>query len=246
MIRCPSEKITSASVTPSSNLLIEGNPVNLTCETTGTVFSRMWMKDDLGLVFTENMTLMDVNRTVSFKSLNHRDSGRYSCKLSNPISTMNATYIMAVNCKWPTLFTYSSKCVPAFSDSCWTLVIICSACVTDGPQNIGISGPSEIHSDQTLTLKCSAESKPAATYTWTVNGIEIHNSSVFTKVITGVSDSGNYTCQAMNNVTGRTSVAIHGLSVTGSKLILVAHFARVAFRPQCLTLRRLFLRTLSN
>lgn len=106
-------------------------------------------------------------------------------------------------------------------------------CVTDGPENIGISGPSEIHPDQTLSLTCSAESKPAATYSWTVNGTEIHNSPVFTKVITGVSDSGNYTCQAMNNVTGRASVAVHGLSVTGSKLILAARFvnACVGFSP---------------
>lgn len=99
MIFCPPEKMSGASVTASSNLLIEGNPVNLSCEATGSVFSRMWMKNELGLVFTENMTLMDMNTTLSFKSVNHRDSGSYSCKLSNPVSSMEATYIMEVNCK---------------------------------------------------------------------------------------------------------------------------------------------------
>lgn len=119
-------------------------------------------------------------------------------------------------------------------------------CVTDGPENIGISGPSEIHPDQTLSLTCSAESKPAATYSWTVNGTEIHNSPVFKKVITGASDSGNYTCQATNNVTGRASVAVHGLSVTGSKLIFGCMFCQCWCSAHSFTLRRLFLHILSS
>lgn len=102
-------------------------------------------------------------------------------------------------------------------------------CFSDGPENIQISGPSEIHLEEILTLNCFAESKPSAGYTWTQNGTEIHKSSVFTKVISGFSDSGNYTCQATNNITGRTSSAVHGLSVTGTKLqillILSLHLA---------------------
>ncbi|XP_075965818.1 cell adhesion molecule CEACAM5-like [Anarhichas minor] len=82
-----------------------------------------------------------------------------------------------------------------------------------GPENVRISGPSEIHLNETLTLNCFAESVPA-TYTWMLNGTKIHNSSVFTKNITEYSDSGDYTCEVMNNITGRTSSAVHGLSVT--------------------------------
>uniref|UniRef100_G3P499 Ig-like domain-containing protein n=2 Tax=Gasterosteus aculeatus TaxID=69293 RepID=G3P499_GASAC len=47
-----------------------------------------------------------------------------------------------------------------------------------------------------------------------LNSTEIHNSAVYTKDNTEPSDGGNYTCEVMNNVTGRTSTALHGLSVT--------------------------------
>ncbi|KAM8736053.1 cell adhesion molecule CEACAM6-like [Acanthopagrus schlegelii] len=86
--------------------------------------------------------------------------------------------------------------------------------VNYGPENVQIKGPGKIDFGKTLTLTCSAESEPSASYTWTLNGTEIHSSSVFTKVITGISDSGNYTCQAMNHITERTSSAVHQVTVT--------------------------------
>ncbi|XP_075965774.1 cell adhesion molecule CEACAM5-like [Anarhichas minor] len=81
-----------------------------------------------------------------------------------------------------------------------------------GPENVQICGPSEIQLKETLTLNCFAESVPA-TYTWMLNGTKIHNSAVFTKNITEYCDSGDYTCEVMNSITGRTSSAVHGLSV---------------------------------
>ncbi|KAM6935827.1 cell adhesion molecule CEACAM8-like isoform 2-T2 [Lycodopsis pacificus] len=83
-----------------------------------------------------------------------------------------------------------------------------------GPENVQINGPSEIQLKETLTLNCFAESVPA-TYTWMLNGTKIHNSAVFTKNIIEYSDSGDYICEVMNNITGRTSSAGHALSVTG-------------------------------
>lgn len=49
-----------------------------------------------------------------------------------------------------------------------------------------------------------------------LNSTKIHNSAVYTKDNTEPSDSGIYICEVMNNVTGRTSSALHGLSVTGA------------------------------
>ncbi|XP_068568964.1 carcinoembryonic antigen-related cell adhesion molecule 5-like isoform X2 [Cebidichthys violaceus] len=93
-------------------------------------------------------------------------------------------------------------------DATYTMVVFY------GPENVQIRGPSEIHLEETLTLNCFAESVPA-TYTWKLNGTKIHNSSVFTKDNTEYSDSGDYSCEVMNNITGRTLSAVHGLSVTG-------------------------------
>nr|XP_040026250.1 carcinoembryonic antigen-related cell adhesion molecule 1-like isoform X2 [Gasterosteus aculeatus aculeatus] len=84
-----------------------------------------------------------------------------------------------------------------------------------GPENVQIKGPSDIDLKTTLTLTCSAESVPAS-YTWMLNSTEIHNSAVYTKDNTEPSDGGNYICEVKNVVTGRTSSALHGLSVTGA------------------------------
>ncbi|XP_044215012.1 carcinoembryonic antigen-related cell adhesion molecule 5-like [Thunnus albacares] len=90
-----------------------------------------------------------------------------------------------------------------------------SMVVNYGPEDVQITGPSWININQYLNLTCSAASTPSASYTWLLNGIEIlNNSAVFTKDMTELSDSGIYTCQALNNKTGRTSSAEHQLSVT--------------------------------
>ncbi|XP_076593564.1 cell adhesion molecule CEACAM6-like [Chaetodon auriga] len=175
------ERVSGASVSPSVNLLIEGNSAILSCEAAGSFLNRAWMKDGSDLIPTDNITLQDNNRVLSFQPLKRTDSGQYSCYISNPVSSEAAHYTMVVNY---------------------------------GPENLQITGQSEINVGQTLTLTCSAESTPSAQFTWTLNGAEIHNSSVFTKDNAELSDSGNYTCQAMNNVTGRAPSAVHGLSVT--------------------------------
>ncbi|XP_049440133.1 carcinoembryonic antigen-related cell adhesion molecule 5-like [Epinephelus fuscoguttatus] len=175
--------ISGASVKPSTNVPIEGNSVNLTCDAAGSVFTRKWMKDGSDLILSDIIILYDENRVLSFKSLTKKDSGEYSCTVSNPVSSDEAKYSMEVNY---------------------------------GPENVQITGPSEIQLNENLTLTCSAESRPLATYTWILNGTKIHNSAVFTKDNIQHSDSGIYTCEAMNDITGRKLSADHGLSVTVS------------------------------
>ncbi|XP_051263032.1 carcinoembryonic antigen-related cell adhesion molecule 20-like [Dicentrarchus labrax] len=177
---CVLEKVSGVSIT-STNLPIEGKPVNLTCEAAGSVPTRKWMKDGSDFNLADNITLHDENRVLSFHSLKKSDKGKYSCKVSNPVNSEEATFNMVVNY---------------------------------GPENVQIRGPSEIQLKQSLTLTCSAESIPSASYIWTLNGTEIHNSAVFTKIITDLSESGSYTCRATNSITEKTSVAVHELFVT--------------------------------
>ncbi|XP_071326914.1 cell adhesion molecule CEACAM5-like [Trachinotus anak] len=176
------EKIENASVTSSTNQPVEGNSVNLTCEAAGSVFTRKWMKNGADLNQTGNLILYNESRVLSFQPLKKTNSGKYSCIISNPLSSDEAEYNMIVNY---------------------------------GPENVQIKGPSTIHLNATLTLTCSAESTPSASYTWKLNKTEIlKNSAVFTKHITDLSDSGEYTCEAMNSITERTSSAVHNLTVT--------------------------------
>uniref|UniRef100_A0A668TRG0 Ig-like domain-containing protein n=1 Tax=Oreochromis aureus TaxID=47969 RepID=A0A668TRG0_OREAU len=173
----------SSSVKPSTNLPIEGTSVSLTCEASGSVFTRNWMKDGSDLTPTDNMILSDNNRVLTFNTVNRKDNGEYFCQISNPVSSDGAKYVMTVNY---------------------------------GPENVEIKGPNKINIKGTLKLTCSAESTPTARFTWFLNGTEIlTNSAEYIKEEVEFSDSGNYTCQAWNNITERTSSSVvHGLTVT--------------------------------
>lgn len=107
-------------------------------------------------------------------------------------------------------------------------------CFTDGPDNIQVLGPNEVYFGQIVELECCTESKPPASYSWELNGKEIHSSSVFTKVISEFSNTGNYTCRATNNITGRASIAVHRLSAAGTNLVIVGTFVHTlgTFSPE--------------
>ncbi|XP_037641912.1 carcinoembryonic antigen-related cell adhesion molecule 5-like isoform X6 [Sebastes umbrosus] len=90
------KRISGASITPSTNLTIEGDSVNLTCDAAGSVFTRKWMKGGSNLIPAVNMTLHDNNRVLSFSSLNKQDGGEYSCNVINPVSNDEASFTMVV------------------------------------------------------------------------------------------------------------------------------------------------------
>ncbi|XP_035771402.1 carcinoembryonic antigen-related cell adhesion molecule 5-like [Neolamprologus brichardi] len=177
------EKISGSSVKPSTNLTVEGTSVSLTCEASGSVFTRNWMKDGSDLTPTDNMTLSDNNRVLTFHTVKRKDEGEYFCNISNPVSSHGDKYIMTVNY---------------------------------GPENVQIKGPDKIIIKGALKLTCSAESAPTARFTWFLNGTKILTNSVeYIKEGVELSDSGNYICQAWNNITERTSSSVvHGLTVT--------------------------------
>uniref|UniRef100_A0A4W5LXI8 Ig-like domain-containing protein n=1 Tax=Hucho hucho TaxID=62062 RepID=A0A4W5LXI8_9TELE len=84
-----------------------------------------------------------------------------------------------------------------------------------GPDGVEINGPTEIVG-QKLTLTCSADSNPPASYSWMLNGTEIPgHSPEFTKEKSEYSDSGDYICTATNYVTGIKISVVHKLSVKG-------------------------------
>ncbi|XP_042073447.1 carcinoembryonic antigen-related cell adhesion molecule 5-like [Haplochromis burtoni] len=91
------EEISGSSVKPSTNLPVEGTSVSLTCEASGSVFIRNWMKDGSDLTPTDNMILSDNNRVLTFNTVKRKDSGEYFCQISNPVSSDEAKYIMTVN-----------------------------------------------------------------------------------------------------------------------------------------------------
>lgn len=99
----------------------------------------------------------------------------------------------------------------------------CVSRPVDGPENIKIAGPAQIQVGQSLTMTCLAESKPLASYKWTLNETTLSNSSEFSFVVQHSSEGGNYSCHAVNSVTGRTLSAVHAVSVTETSMLVLLY-----------------------
>ncbi|KAK7886850.1 hypothetical protein WMY93_026471 [Mugilogobius chulae] len=83
-----------------------------------------------------------------------------------------------------------------------------------GPYDVTINCPHRLEAGQAVAIVCSAESVPAATYSWVFNGAELaNNSELLLKSSIAKSDTGKYICEATNAVTGRSLSVEHILSI---------------------------------
>uniref|UniRef100_A0A3P9K050 Ig-like domain-containing protein n=1 Tax=Oryzias latipes TaxID=8090 RepID=A0A3P9K050_ORYLA len=184
-------KILTNEMSPSFSIsVIEGSSVTLTCEASGSSPSRKWKKDASDLSLSENVTLSNDNKVLTFRAVNKDNSGEYVCLVSNPVSSSEAKFTFIVNY---------------------------------GPQN----------------LICSAESSPSGTFTWRLNGSEIIGSSAeFLKEKAQSSDSGTYTCEALNTVTKKQATVEHELNVQTESIsnvtLKVTQTGLVEFRSSAL------------
>nr|XP_046158910.1 carcinoembryonic antigen-related cell adhesion molecule 1-like isoform X4 [Oncorhynchus gorbuscha] len=97
------ERISSAKLTISPNPpIIEGGSVTLTCDASGSISNRDWMKDGQPLSPSERIIFSEDNKTVSISPLNLTDSGIFLCHLANILSNENASYNLNVNLKGST------------------------------------------------------------------------------------------------------------------------------------------------
>ncbi|GLD72878.1 carcinoembryonic antigen-related cell adhesion molecule 5-like protein [Lates japonicus] len=91
--------------------------------------------------------------------------------------------------------------------------------VNYGPEPATVTGESEVELDTKVTLTCSAASVPPANFTWKFNGTmtAVKTSQyIIDKAV--YSNSGTYTCEAHNAVTGKTSKPVtHTLAVKGKR-----------------------------
>ncbi|XP_028326110.1 carcinoembryonic antigen-related cell adhesion molecule 1-like isoform X1 [Gouania willdenowi] len=176
------ETISAISLSSNPAQPVEGTPVNLTCDASGFIDTRKWMKGSSDLTLTDNMTLYDNDKVLSFNVVNKKDTGEYKCNISNPVSSMEAKLLFVVNY---------------------------------GPENVEITGESEVKEGSPIKLSCVAKSVPDAFYSWLLNGTLIYNDSKeFLKNSAGHSDRGEYTCKTWNKITEKTSFAVLRLSVT--------------------------------
>ncbi|XP_030641472.1 carcinoembryonic antigen-related cell adhesion molecule 6-like [Chanos chanos] len=88
--------------------------------------------------------------------------------------------------------------------------------VNYGPENVSISGQNEVEVGSKVTLTCSAESKPPASFIWMLNGRETGETTASYSIEEiDSTHSGNYTCTAWNSVTSLNTTAT-GASTGGT------------------------------
>lgn len=95
------ETILGAEITQSNKDLIAGtSSVTLTCKAAqGNDITREWTKNGTSLSPSNRVIISEDNVTVSISPVEQNDTGEYKCKLSNLISTEEATLMLTVHRK---------------------------------------------------------------------------------------------------------------------------------------------------
>ncbi|XP_045556617.1 carcinoembryonic antigen-related cell adhesion molecule 5 [Salmo salar] len=92
------ELISGAIITTSQNPpILEGSSVSLTCDASGSIITREWMKDGQLLSAGGNLIISEDKRVLSINPVKRTDSGEYLCRLSNPFSIADAKHGLIVN-----------------------------------------------------------------------------------------------------------------------------------------------------
>uniref|UniRef100_A0A3B3CAF5 Ig-like domain-containing protein n=2 Tax=Oryzias melastigma TaxID=30732 RepID=A0A3B3CAF5_ORYME len=77
--------------------------------------------------------------------------------------------------------------------------------VNYGPKMTTVKGPSVATEGSSVSMSCSADSLPESSFSWYFNGSKVSNMSQFTTPPLTKELSGQYTCEAFNSITNRTS-----------------------------------------
>ncbi|KAM9807272.1 carcinoembryonic antigen-related cell adhesion molecule 1 [Syngnathus typhle] len=82
-----------------------------------------------------------------------------------------------------------------------------------GPGMPNVTSPNVTLEGSNVTLSCSASSYPLSQYTWSFNGTNVANTSMYETTALSTNMSGTYTCTARNTVTGYNTSAHTVLTV---------------------------------
>ncbi|XP_029769962.1 carcinoembryonic antigen-related cell adhesion molecule 20-like, partial [Terrapene carolina triunguis] len=165
-------------VMPNQTLVLENGTFTLTCNSSPSADTVLWLRDGASLMPSERLVLSPDNRTLTVLGVTRGNAGPYQCEVGNPIST-NRNGLDSAQ--------------------------------IDPPGSIALTLGS------LLTLTCVADSIPASSYRWVLNGTdtkETGSSLTFNSITQD--HQGTYTCQTHNPITGRTAWASVAVWVTGT------------------------------
>ncbi|XP_067281548.1 carcinoembryonic antigen-related cell adhesion molecule 5 [Pseudorasbora parva] len=84
-----------------------------------------------------------------------------------------------------------------------------------GPENVQVKAKNAVKFEERIELACSSESVPPSMYRWKLNETVMNfTQAVYVIEKAKITDSGTYTCEAMNPITRNVDKKIHKLAVT--------------------------------
>uniref|UniRef100_A0A674J768 Ig-like domain-containing protein n=1 Tax=Terrapene triunguis TaxID=2587831 RepID=A0A674J768_9SAUR len=184
------EMLPRPTVTPDQTQVLENGTFTLTCNSSPSADTVLWLRDGASLAPSERLGLSPENRTLMVPNVTRGDAGTYQCEVGNPVRT-------------PRWRHPSPDPVPL--------------CV-DGPDSarIDLPGPIALTLRSPLNLTCVSDSVPAPSYRWVLNGTDTNETRIIlTFNPTTWAQQGTYKCRAHNPITNRTAWGSVAVWVTG-------------------------------
>uniref|UniRef100_A0A671SYH1 Ig-like domain-containing protein n=1 Tax=Sinocyclocheilus anshuiensis TaxID=1608454 RepID=A0A671SYH1_9TELE len=116
------------------------------------------------------------------------------------------------------IFSSDNRCVHQSSAEIrqWRISFVSESfvCALDGPEDVSIKAEDVVDLGVRVSLSCSANSEPAASFNWKINGTDTDvTTDTFIIDETDFTHSGDYICTAWNSVTKRSASQKHALLV---------------------------------
>ncbi|XP_026229072.1 carcinoembryonic antigen-related cell adhesion molecule 5-like [Anabas testudineus] len=168
--------VSNVTITVSNTDLVEFNSsVNLSCSSSGSSLSFLWLNSSSGVAASDRVQLTDGNRNFTLINVTRYDQGPFRCRVFNPVSDGTSDPVNL-------FISYGPENI-----------------------NLKKSSSNENYvTGSNISLSCSADSKPSAQFKWFLNGSLLSDTGPELRLTNiQLNQSGNYICQAFNNKTLR-------------------------------------------